>query len=60
MVGDEAGAKAVQEEVSRGFVYVPALCRRLEEYETKRAAYPNLAAFLPQLLAVFDEEPGKN
>lgn len=59
-VGEEAGRQAVQEELSRGFVYVPALCRRLEEYEHQRAAYPNLAAFLPRLLAVFEEEPGKN
>lgn len=60
VLGEEAGRQAVQEEVNRGFVYVPALCRRLAEYETQRAAYPNLAAFLPQLLAVFEEEPGKN
>lgn len=60
VVGEEAGQQAVQEELSRGFVYVPALCRRLEEYEHQRAAYPNLAAFLPQLLAVFEEEAKKN
>jgi hypothetical protein len=60
VVGEEAGAKAVQEEVSRGFVYVPALCRQLAEYETQRAAYPNLAAFLPRLLEVFEEEPKKD
>ena len=60
VVGEEAGRQDVQEEMSSGFVYVPALCRRLEEYERQRAAYPNLAAFLPQLLAVFEEEPGEN
>ena len=46
--------------MSRGFVYVPPLCRRLPEYETQCAAYPTLAAFLSQLLGVFEEGPRKN
>jgi hypothetical protein len=56
-VSDEAGQQAAQTEQNHGFAYVPALCRQLAEYETQRAAYPNLAAFLPRLLAVFEEEP---
>jgi hypothetical protein len=53
--GEEAGLGAAQAEARRGFAYVPALYRRLEEYETRPAAYPSLPAFLPRLLAVFEE-----
>ncbi|MBM3280417.1 MAG: DUF4932 domain-containing protein [Candidatus Handelsmanbacteria bacterium] len=57
--GEEAGHRATQAELTRGFTYAPALYHLLAEYETHRAKYPSIAAFLPQLLAVFEGDPQK-
>ncbi len=57
--GDETGERAAEAEARQGFAYVPALYRRLEEYETHPAAYPNVPAFLPRLLEVFEAEARK-
>ena len=54
-LGPEAGSRALREDSSRGFHYIHALARRLEEYETHRNAYPTLAAFFPQLIDIFAE-----
>lgn len=55
--GEEAGRKAVTEEVQRGFVYVPALVESLRVYEDNRDKYPTLDAYFPQLLSVFAAQP---
>ena len=54
-LGPEAGNRALREESSRGFRYIHALARRLEEYEARRRDYPTLDAFFPRLLDIFAE-----
>ena len=51
----EAGRRALREESARGFRYIHALARRLEEYESHRRDYPTLAAFFPRLIDIFAE-----
>lgn len=52
-LGAEAGRRALREESGRGFRYIHALARRLEEYESQRDRYPTFAAFFPRFIAVF-------
>jgi hypothetical protein len=54
--GADAGAAAVADEVSRGFLYVPALVERLMTYEMDRGAWPNLNAYYPNLLEAFGDQ----
>jgi hypothetical protein len=54
-LGEEAGQAALKEEVSRSFIYVPALVNQLKVYEAQRDKYPTITDFAPQLIAVFDE-----
>jgi hypothetical protein len=54
-LGAEAGRRALREESARGFRYIHAIARRLEEYESQRDRYPTFAAFFPRLIAVFAE-----
>jgi hypothetical protein len=54
-IGAEAGRQALRDESGRGFRYIHALARRLEEYENHREAYPTFASFFPRLIAVFSE-----
>ena len=51
--GEAAGKAALDEELKRGFVYVPALVRKLEEYERNRASYPTIGDYFPKLLTAF-------
>ncbi len=48
--GEEAGRAALEEELGRGFVHVPALLEGLMRYESDRQRCPRLADFLPELL----------
>lgn len=54
-LGSAAGDKLVANEVSRGFVYVPALIGRLQLYEANRKDWPTLASYFPRLMEVFAE-----
>jgi len=53
-LGKAAGDAALKNEVDRGYIYVPALCKRLESYETRRKRYPTLKSFLAEILKVFE------
>lgn len=53
--GEEKGEQELQSHKERGFVYIDALCDKLEEYEQKRDEYPTFADFYPELIKVFDE-----
>lgn len=57
--GEETGAKALEGEEKRGFIYVAALVERLKQYEAARQVYPTLADFYPQLIDVFREAAEK-
>ena len=54
-LGAEAGRRALREESGRGFRYIHAIARRLEEYESQRDRYPTFATFFPRLITVFAE-----
>ena len=54
-LGAEAGRRALREESGRGFRYIHAIARRLEEYESQRDRYPTFISFFPRLIAVFAE-----
>lgn len=51
--GEAAGRTALDGEVRRGFVYVPALASKLQQYEQDRGRYPTIASFFPELLKAF-------
>ena len=40
----------------KGFVYLPAMCERLAEYEKPAARAAGFAAFMPRVLGVFQDE----
>nr|MBC8230115.1 DUF4932 domain-containing protein [bacterium] len=54
-IGKEAGEEALQNEKIKSFVYVEALCKRLEQYENQRDKYPTFVDFYPELIKVFEE-----
>jgi hypothetical protein len=54
-LGDAEGKQALEGETSNGFVHVPALCAKLEEYERDRAKWPTLAQFFPELVLVLQQ-----
>jgi len=54
-IGKEAAEKTLLYEKTRGFFYVEALCKRLEQYENQRDKYRTFADFSPELIAVFKE-----
>jgi hypothetical protein len=51
--GEAEGEAAIRKEVEGGFAYAPAVYAALRRYEADRAAYPTLADFYPELIAVF-------
>lgn len=51
--GERTAERVLHNEVNRGFIYVPVLTARLEEYEVSRDRYPTFVDFYPQLLQVF-------
>lgn len=52
--GEEAGSKAMQGELNRGFKYIEPLIEGLKVYEENRARYATLADFYPQLIEVVE------
>jgi len=54
-IGKEAGKEALRNEKRKSFVYVEALCKRLEQYENQREKYPTFVDFYPELINVFKE-----
>ena len=51
--GEAAGRAAMNEELKRGFVYVPPLVEKLATYEQSRDKYPTIATYYPELLTAF-------
>lgn len=51
--GQEAYEAAIENERSRGFFYVPALCDSLAIYESSRDKYPAFDSYFPALVKVF-------
>jgi hypothetical protein len=49
----------IREQHDRGFVWVEDLSNLLAEYEKHRDQYPTLEAFMPRIVAFFDEYAGK-
>lgn len=52
--GSAEGDRVMDLEVSRGFIYVPALAAKLESYEEQRDRFPNFTSFYPEFFSVFD------
>jgi hypothetical protein len=55
VMGNDAGDLALEDEKRRGYIYVPEICERLKEYESKRTVYPSLAAFYPEIVKIFEK-----
>jgi hypothetical protein len=53
--GEEAGRQELARELQRGFIHIPSLIERLEEYEQSPEQFPTIAEFYPRLLNVFTE-----
>jgi hypothetical protein len=51
--GAERGAMAALREKANGFAYIDSLTTALVGYERQREQYPSLAAYYPELVAVF-------
>jgi len=54
--GDAAGKRQRDEEVARGFAWVPALADEIGRFEADRKQWPTFADFLPQIVACFERE----
>jgi hypothetical protein len=52
--GMAAGSAKMNEDLKRGFRYLPALVQALNRYEADRGKWATLADFYPELLAVFE------
>ncbi len=55
---EREAAGDLQQEVSRGFLWTPALSALLHEYETSRDKYPTLESFMPRIVEFFDKLAG--
>jgi hypothetical protein len=53
--GEEAGRQELTRELQRGYVHLPALLGRLEEYEQNRGQYPTIEEFYARPFSVFTE-----
>jgi hypothetical protein len=53
--GVSAAKRAMQQEKSRGFLWMEELCGVLGEYESDRSTYPTLEQFAPRLVAFFKQ-----
>jgi hypothetical protein len=51
----DAGDRALQREVDRGFELVPALLEGIRAYASHRDTYPTFESFYPDLIAVFED-----
>ena len=54
--GPAAGNEQAEEEAGRGFRWVPALARRLGEFEADRKRYPSFVDFMPELAKTLASE----
>lgn len=53
--GEEGMTNGIGNDVAQGFSWTARLARRLDAYEQDRVRYPTLGAFVPQLVAFFDQ-----
>jgi hypothetical protein len=53
--GEEAGKRALDNEVSNGFKYVIPIYELLKEYEANRDKYPDFRRFFPRIIGLFAE-----
>ena len=53
--GEDAGKKALDNEVSNGFKYIIPIYERLKEYEVNRDKYPDFHSFFPRIIELFAE-----
>jgi len=53
---ETAGRKQRDDEVARGFAWVPALADEIGRFEADRKQWPTFADFLPQVVACFERE----
>ncbi len=53
--GASAAKRQIEAEHARGFEWIGELAERLAEYEVNRAKYPTLDAFMPRIVAFFNE-----
>ncbi len=53
-LGKKEGDAALRSEKGSGFIYIEALCSKLEEYEKNRDLYKTLDDFYPEILKSFD------
>ncbi|MBK9118931.1 MAG: DUF4932 domain-containing protein [Phycisphaerales bacterium] len=54
--GPSRALQSIAYEHSRGFTWTGALARLLGEYERDRQTYPDLAAFMPRIIALLEQE----
>jgi len=57
--GDRAARKAIREQHERGFKWIGALSKVLDEYESDRERYPTFDAFMPKVIQFFDKYAGQ-
>jgi hypothetical protein len=55
--GEEAAQRHIDYEISRSFLWTRDLAALLGEYEADRERYPTFDAFMPRVVAFFDEQP---
>jgi hypothetical protein len=53
--GEDAGKRALDNEVSNGFKYIIPIYERLKEYEANRDKYPDFHSFFPRIIELFAE-----
>lgn len=53
--GAEARERAIAAEERAGFVWMRGLVERLDYYEANRDVFPDMPAFMPELIAFFEE-----
>jgi len=54
-----AAERQARREVERGFSWTPELAALLGEYESKRGEFPNFGAFMPRIVAFFNQTAGQ-
>lgn len=52
--GDAAVQAEMQEQIDRGFLWMPELVGSFKQYETSRGLYPTFADYLPEIIKVLD------
>lgn len=54
--GQGAGEEQAAQELLRGFRWVPAMAKRLGDFEAERTKYPTFADFMPELVKLLERE----